>query len=175
VPVPPGTEKFDFQVLGVHLKAMAEGTPQRKESAAILANWLTTTAQATDSDTMILGDWNAAPDAPEWAPFHALEDDPATPVHFRDINDPSDYSYLWLANRSNRFLSRIDLAAVTLASANQVVDQQIAKVVQWVPIQEALARAGSMKDKAVVKVLQEVKEAVSDHLPTLARFYIKQK
>ena len=175
VPVSPGTEKFDFQVLGVHLKAMAEGAPQRKESAAILANWLTTTAQATDSDTMILGDWNAAPDAPEWAPFHALEDDPATPVHFRDINDPSDYSYLWLANRSNRFLSRIDLAAVTLASADQVVDQQIAKVVQWVPIQEALARAGSMKDKAVVKVLQEVKEAVSDHLPTLARFYIKQK
>ncbi len=96
-------------------------------------------------------------------------------MHFRDINDPSDYSYLWLANRNDRFLSRIDLTAVTLASADQVVDQQIAKVVQWVPIQEALARAGSMKDKAVVKVLQEVKEAVSDHLPTLARFYIKQQ
>ncbi|MCW8130572.1 MAG: hypothetical protein KIS92_09505 [Planctomycetota bacterium] len=173
--LPPGAEKFDFQVLGVHLKAMAEGASQRRESAEILADWLRNTAPLTDSDTMILGDWNASPDAPEWAPFHKLENDPKVNAHFRDINDPSDYSYLWLANRSNKFMSRIDLNAITLASDDQIVDKKIAKVVKWLPIQEALEKSGSMTNKEVVAVLREVKETISDHLPTLARFYIRQK
>ncbi len=175
VRVPAGAEKFDFQVLGVHLKAMGEGAPQRRESAEVLADWLKNTAPLTDSDAMIMGDWNAAPDADEWQPIHELEQDPHTPVHFRDINDPSEYSYLWLANRSSRFVSRIDLTAITLASDQQIVDKQVAKVVKWTPIQEALAKAGSMTDKEVVDVLKEVKETISDHLPTLARFYIRQK
>ncbi len=173
--VAPGAEKFDFQVLGVHLKAMAEGAPQRRESAEILADWLKTTAPLTDSDAMILGDWNAGPDAPEWEPIRMLENDPDVPVHFDDINDPSDYSYLWLANRSDKFVSRIDLAAITLASERQIVNKQVAKVVTWLPIREALAKAGSITDKEVVEMLKQVKETISDHMPTLARFYIKQK
>jgi hypothetical protein len=32
-----------------------------------------------------------------------------------------------------------------------------------------------MTDKEVVNVLKDVKESISDHLPTLARFYISQK
>lgn len=175
VTVPSGAEKFDFQALGVHLKAMAEGAPQRRESAKILADWLTKTAPLTDSDTMILGDWNAGPDAPEWAPIRALEQGPGPRVHFSKINDPSDYSYLWLANRKEKFMSRIDLTAITLSSEKQIVKKQVAKVVKWLPIEEALAKAGSMTHKDVVKVLKEVKETISDHLPTLARFYIKQK
>jgi endonuclease/exonuclease/phosphatase family metal-dependent hydrolase len=175
VKLPPGAEKFDFQVLGVHLKAMGDGAPQREESAEVLADWLKNTAPLSDSDTMIVGDWNAAPDAPEWWPIRALEGNPNTPVHFSKINDPSDYSYLWLANRSDKFMSRIDLAAITLASDDQIVDKKVAKVVQWTPIQDALAKAGSMTSKEVVNVLKEVKETISDHLPTLARFYIKQK
>lgn len=175
VRISPGAEKFDFQVLGVHLKAMGEGAPQRRESAEILADWLTNTASLTDSDTIILGDWNASPDASEWAPIHALENKPSSRVHFTDINDPSEYSYLWLANRKDKFMSRIDLTAITLASEEQVVKKTVGKVVTWLPIQEALEKAGSMTDKEVVNVLKEVKETISDHLPTLARFYIKQK
>jgi len=175
VELPPGAEKFDFQALGVHLKAMPEGAPQRRESAEILADWLKNTASLTDSDTMILGDWNAGPDAPEWEPIRSLEKDPNVPVSFSNINDRSDYSYLWLANRSNKFMSKIDLTAITLASSEQIVDGQIAKVVKWLPIEEALAKAGSMTDKEVIEVLKEVKETISDHLPTLARFYINQE
>lgn len=175
VKLPAGAEKFDFQALGVHLKAMGEGAPQRRESAEILAEWLKGTAPLTDSDTMIVGDWNAAPDAPEWAPIRALEKDPEVRVRFSDINDPTDKSYLWLANRRDKFMSRIDLTAITLASDRQIVDKQVSKVVKWVPIEEALAKAGEMTDKEVVTVLKEVKETISDHLPTLARFYIGQK
>ena len=168
-------DKFDFQVLGVHLKAMGDGAPQRKQSAEVLAKWLTTEAPTVDADAMILGDWNAAPDAPEWKPIRDLEGDRDHPVAFSKINDPSEYSYLWLSNRPDRFMSRIDLTAITLSSETQIVGDAVARVVKWQPIEEALARAGSMTDAQVVKVLKEVKETISDHLPTHARFYIEKR
>jgi hypothetical protein len=170
-----GAEKFDFQALGVHLKAMGDGAPQRRESAQILASWLKTDAQLVDADTLILGDWNAGPDAPEWQPIRQLEKGPGPRVRFSDINDKSDFSYLWLENRSEKFTSRIDLTAITLASEEQIVDGRVSDVVQWMPIQEAYARAGSYTDSKVVAIMREIKETISDHLPTQSRFYIAQK
>jgi endonuclease/exonuclease/phosphatase family metal-dependent hydrolase len=165
-----GTKTFDFQMLGVHLKAMAEGYEQRLASAKVLANWLTKEVPKTDADAVILGDWNAAPDDKSWAPFHKLEKASKPKVKFTEINDPSDYSYLWLANRSNKFVSRIDLTAMTLSSAKNVVGKA-AKVVLWQPIEDTIAEAGDMKAAEVVKVMKEIKELVSDHLPVVTRFY----
>ena len=44
-------------------------------------------------------------------------------------------------------------------------------VVRWTPIEEALARASGLKDAQVRNVLKEIKETVSDHLPTITQFY----
>lgn len=178
VPVNPdnaaaGTDKFEFQVLGVHLKAMAEGHEQRLASAKILANWLTEEAPLIDADAMIIGDWNAPPDDKCWAPFHKLEKGAKPKVSFSDINDPSDFSYLWLRNRTDKFVSRIDLTAMSLASTEKVVGRA-AEVVHWKPIQEVLAEAANLTDKAVVQVMKEIKETISDHLPTVSRFYFAE-
>ncbi len=166
-----GTDKFDFQALGVHLKAMAEGHEQRLASAKTLADWLSKDAPMTDSDALIVGDWNASPDDSCWAPIHKLEKGPNSGVFFQSINDPSDFSYLWLKNRSDKFVSRIDLAAMTLSSMEQVKGQA-ARVVRWKPIEETIARAGKLTAREVVKVMREIKEAISDHMPTVTQFYI---
>jgi endonuclease/exonuclease/phosphatase family metal-dependent hydrolase len=169
-----GTERFEFQILGVHLKAMADGAEQRLASAKVLAKWLKDEAPLIDADAMIMGDWNAPPSDPCWAPFHALEGAGAgqNRVRFRDINDPSDYSYLWLENLSTKMVSRIDLAAMTLSSADQVVGDA-AQAVLWKPIQEAIAIAGKLSDKKVRDVMRQLKEEISDHLPVVTRFYFK--
>jgi hypothetical protein len=60
---------------------------------------------------------------------------------------------------------------VTTSSLEQVVNNTVSKVVKWQPIEETLARAGSLTDKAVRDVLKEIKETISDHLPTVSRFY----
>ena len=165
--------KFDFQVLGVHLKAMVEGHKQRLESAKVLAKWMTKEAPAIDADVLIMGDWNAPADDKCWKPFHDLErgDDPK--IAFRKINDPSDFSYLWLRNRSDKFVSRIDLSAISLASMDKIVDEA-ARVVRWKPIQEVLAEGASLTDKEVVKVMEKLKESISDHMPVVSRFYITE-
>lgn len=157
--------RFDFQALGVHLKAMGEGAPQRAHSASVLADWMQVTRAEIDADVLVLGDWNAPPNAAEW---QAIRDLPG--VHFEDINDESDFSYLWLANTTNKYVSRIDLAAISLASDTQP-PTRVGKVVRWTPIQEALARASGLRDPQVRAVLKEIKETVSDHLPTITQFY----
>jgi endonuclease/exonuclease/phosphatase family metal-dependent hydrolase len=160
---------FDFQLVGVHLKAMADGHAQRLHSAKVLSKWLTKEATRIDSDALILGDWNAPPDDSCWAPLHRLEAS-ANNLKFRDINDPSDYSYLWLANLTNKFASRIDLTAMTLSSHKNVAGVA-ANAVRWQPIEDTIAKAGSMTAPRVRKVMKEIKEAVSDHLPVVTRFY----
>lgn len=168
----PGSDKFDFQVLGVHLKAMAEGAAQREKSAEVLAEWLTTVAPRTDSDALIMGDWNAPPDDPCWAPFHDLENRDPGRVKFQSINDKSDFSYMWLKNRDDKFVSRIDLAAMTLASESRP-PEYTAQAVRWKPIEEALAIAGNLTDKKVRDVMKYLKEEVTDHLPVVTRFFIE--
>ncbi len=165
-------DAFDFQMLGVHLKAMGSGHAQRLESAKVLSKWLTKDAPTVDSDVLIMGDWNAPPDDSCWKPFHDLES--GGTVAFRKINDPTAYSYLWLANKQDKFMSRIDLTLASVASMKQVVGQA-AQVVKWKPIEEALAIAGGYTDKEVIRVMREAKETISDHLPTVTRFYFTDK
>ncbi len=157
--------RFDFQALGVHLKAMEEGASQRQHSAQVIADWMSRSRVEVDADILVLGDWNAPPNAMEWDPLRQLSD-----VYFEQINDSSDFSYLWLANATNRYVSKIDLAAVSLASETPVPDT-MGDVVRWTPIEEALARASGLKDAQVRNVLKEIKETVSDHLPTITQFY----
>jgi endonuclease/exonuclease/phosphatase family metal-dependent hydrolase len=166
----PG-DRFDFQTLGVHLKAMGDGAPQRKKSAEVLSRWMTGPGSQIDADIVILGDFNAPPsDAASWAPFHALEN--ANPsVKFREINDESDFSYLWLANQSSRFVSRIDLSVVALSG--EFVPQTLARPIRWKPLEEAIARAGNLQAPAVRQLMRELKERISDHLPTISQFYFR--
>ena len=159
--------RFDFQALGVHLKAMEEGAPQREHSAKVLADWISATRAEIDADILVVGDWNASPTAREWETIRNLPG-----VSFDDINDESDFSYLWLANSTNKYVSRIDLTALSLASETEP-PARVANVVKWTSIQEALARASGLRDAQVRAVLKEVKETVSDHLPTITQFYFK--
>lgn len=172
VPPAPGAEKFDFQVVAVHLKSMAEGASQRAQTAHVLADWLRNEAPLVDADALVIGLWNAPPDAPEWHPIRALEQGVDAGVSFSAINDPGPFSYLWLENRSSGSPSRIDPAAITLASFDQVVSDQVAEGVTWTPIQEVLARAGNLKDKQVITLVDRIKDTVSEHLPILSRFYV---
>lgn len=162
--------RFDFQVLGVHLKAMEEGKPQRARSAEVLAEWLNGGAQAIDADAMIMGDWNAPPDDDCWAPIHALEVGAQPKIVFKAINDPQDFSYLWLRNRTNQAVSRIDLTAMTLSSSQQVADN-VARVVRWTPIAELLGQGMQLSDSRLVQTMSQMKERISDHMPTVTRFY----
>lgn len=167
-----GPGVFPFQALGVHLKAMPDGHVQRLASSRVLANWLSLEAAQAGVDSLILGDWNAPPDDPCWKPFHDMEDGQQETVKFRQINDPSDFSYLWLQNQSSKFVSRIDLAAVSLASESKPEEALLGQAIRWKPIEEAIARAGSMTDRRVREVLTEIKETISDHLPVISRFYL---
>jgi endonuclease/exonuclease/phosphatase family metal-dependent hydrolase len=165
--------RFDFQALGVHLKAMEDGAPQRLASARVLANWLTKDSPRVDSDAMIMGDWNAPPADKCWEPFHKLDHGSEARLAFRSINDPSKFSYLWLQNRTTKYVSRIDLTAMSLSSLEEVKGTA-AEVVRWRPIQETLARAGELTDRQVQQVMLELKEQISDHLPVVTRFYFEE-
>jgi len=169
----PSVGKFDFQAIGVHLKAMDDGAPQRLRSAEVLSDYIHKLSAEVDADVLIMGDFNANPTDACWKPFHKLEKEET--AAFASINDPSEYSYLWLRNTGSKYVSRIDLSVVTTASLKQVVDNTIAKVVNWQPIEEAIARAGNLTDRAVRDVLAQIKENISDHLPTITRFYFDVK
>lgn len=161
---------FDFQALGVHLKAMGDGAAQRLASARILSTWFKGQATEVDSDVMIVGDFNDSPGAACFKPFHKLENEGK--AAFRTINDEDDFSYLWLRNGSDQYVSRIDLAVVSTASMTQVADDTVARAIRWKPIEQVIEEAsGELRDTAVRKVLAQVKDEISDHLPTLSRFY----
>ncbi len=160
---------FDFQVLGVHLKAMADGGPQRKESAKVLADWMRQDAVKIDADVLIMGDFNAPPDDACWEPFQQLEE--TGQAGFRKINDPSDFSYLWLANKRDKYLSKIDLAVASTASQAQVKGD-LEKSVRWKPIEDVIAAThGNLTSRQVTALLKEIKDSISDHLPNFSRFY----
>lgn len=78
--------------------------------------------------------------------------------------------YLWLVNCQEQSVIRIDLTAMTLSSATQVVGEA-ARVILWKPIEEVIAKAGDLTATEVRRVMNELKEQVSDHLPTVSRFY----
>jgi hypothetical protein len=88
---------------------------------------MSSTAPRVDADVLIMGDWNAPPSDANWAPFHALERANPRTVAFQKINDESDFSYLWLRNSTSKFVSRIDLTAMSLASGTKPPE----KVSEW--------------------------------------------
>jgi endonuclease/exonuclease/phosphatase family metal-dependent hydrolase len=161
-------EHFEFQVLGVHLKAMGDGHPQRLRSSEVLVEWYEKEAQAVDGDILIMGDFNAPPsEKSSFKPFWDLED--AGQAGFRKLNDESDFSYMWLRNQTDKFVSRIDLTVASLSAQKRA--ETLAKPIRWKPIEETLAQAGNLKDAKVREVLQAIKENLSDHLPCVSRFY----
>lgn len=163
--------RFDFQALGVHLKAMSDGAPQRRKSSEVLRDWIAGDGQGLDADILVLGDFNAPPsDEASFGPLHELEANDER-VKFQAINDESDFSYLWLANQSNKFVSRIDLSVMSLSGEFEA--ELAGKPVNWKPIEQALAEAGGLKTLEARAMLAEVKEKISDHLPVIHRFYYR--
>lgn len=167
-------ERIDFQTLGVHLKAMADGVPQRRKSAEVLASWMQDEGQLVDADILVVGDFNAPPsDADSWQPFIDLEANDER-VKFQSINDESEFSYLWLANQTNRFVSRIDLSVLSLSGEFEPAPGLVGKPINWVPIEDALATAGGLKTSQARAMLADIKEQISDHLPVIHRFYYRR-
>ena len=165
-------DKYDFQVVGLHLKAMADGVTQRAESAKILVDYLEKDFQQKTGDILMMGDFNAPPDDKKsWSAFHQLEKKSPEQFKFTAINDPSDFSYMWLKNMSDKYVSRIDLTAMSLSSELKV--GSAGTPVKWKPIEEAISRAGKISDKEVRDTMSEIKELISDHLPVLTQFYIE--
>lgn len=163
-PIAP-EEPFDFQLLGLHLKSQrGGGGPQRKAAAAALAQWMTDEAPLVDADVIAVGDWNEPPDAKTWKAIHDLET--KNKVAFRAINDADDFSHLFYKNKQH-WGSRLDMAAVSIASMNQMIGNTT--VVRWKSLEDVLATNYTAKElKAVMKAITQ---QISDHLPVVMRFY----
>jgi endonuclease/exonuclease/phosphatase family metal-dependent hydrolase len=158
---------FDFQLAGVHLKSQMgtdAGKPQRTVAANALANWLTNEAADLDADVIVIGDWNAAPDQPEWNTIHQLEQQ--GDLLFQQINDHTDFSHLYYKNR-NHIGSRLDLALVSSEAGAQLRGQ--AETVRWVTLDELLESNPNID--AIKAYIKQIKEELSDHMPIYTRYY----
>ena len=161
---------FDFQLCGLHLKSQrGGGADQRRLAADWLSYWLTNDAPKTDSDVIMLGDWNEPPDADAWEPFRQLEKDGQ--VLFEGINDKSSISHLYYKNKGD-LGSRLDLVAVSMTSKEQLVGGG-ARVVRWKSIDDFLARQPNATE--LKAFLKEISDGVSDHMPVVTRFYFKKR
>ncbi len=164
---------FDFQLVGLHLKsqrvsnaaAAGEDAEQRRTAADRLAKWLTAEAPAEDSDVILVGDWNKPPDAEEWAAFHKLEKQGK--ALFTKANDTSEISHLMYRNASE-YGSRLDLGAMSIASAKQLVDKAT-KVVRWKKLDDLLD--SQPKAAELRQLIRDLSRDVSDHMPVVMRFY----
>ncbi len=166
------TKGFDFQLVGLHLKSQldkggtGEDDLQRALSASKLSDWLLKEANNFDADTLLLGDWNEPPSAKAWEPFRQLEMQKA--VRFTKINDETNFSHLYYRNR-NDVGSLLDLRVATSPIASQM--RKTGGSVHWLALDELLrsdANAGTVK-----KVISQIKEEITDHLPVLTRFRVK--
>jgi exonuclease III len=171
---------FDFQLLGLHLKAQRPpngykpkkgeriGVQQRSRAAELLVSWMETTGRRLDGDILMAGDFNATPSQPEWAAFKRLER--RRRALFGSINDEQEVSHLWYRNSEN-IGSRLDMHLVTDEASKQAGEtngkKDLALVVKWNPI-AALEGTPAVKDAISV-----IKERFSDHLPVLSRFYVE--
>ncbi len=147
-------EPFDFHLVGVHLKSQRGGSrPQRQKAAERLAEWLT--SETTDEDVIIAGDWNNKPSAPEWDSIRKLEQ--KGEVIFADLNPENEASHLSVGGRR----SKLDLVLVSEAAKKANVNAPT--VLEWSQLQ-----TGSWS-------LEFIVDRISDHLPTLVRFYFNDK
>jgi endonuclease/exonuclease/phosphatase family metal-dependent hydrolase len=169
-PLLPRGEPFDFQLVGLHLKSQrGGGADQRQLAGKHLSKWLLTAAQSIDADVIMLGDWNAPPTSDDWREFVRLEDQRR--VAFRNVNDASDFSHLMYKSK-NDFASRLDLAAISIASISQMIGKQV-DTIRWKSLDEFLKKnpeAGQIKS-----FIQQVSAKISDHMPIIARFYFTRR
>ena len=165
---------FDFQLVGLHLKSQldkggtGEDDLQRTLSSAKLADWLTKDANHYDADTILLGDWNEPPAAKAWEAMRRLEKDKK--VLFEKINDPSNFSHLYYRNR-NDVGSLLDLRVVTSPFAKQM-NKKAGGTIHWVTLESLLA--GDASAGEIKKIITEIKNEVTDHMPVLTRFGVSR-
>ncbi|PSF30597.1 hypothetical protein C7H19_23535 [Aphanothece hegewaldii CCALA 016] len=154
-------EPFDFDLVGVHLKSQrGGGNEQRAAAAERLAKWIT--QEATDEDIIIVGDWNAPPERPEWQPLKELEEQGKIKFQgWNEAGDKAEASHLSVGGRR----SRLDLIVVT-ETVPLEKNQEEATVINW----NALLDSSNSP-----QILKEVIDTISDHLPVLTRFYFKDK
>jgi endonuclease/exonuclease/phosphatase family metal-dependent hydrolase len=134
-----------------------------------LKSWLLSDAQKVDSDVIILGDWNEPPDSSTWSALHEMER--KGQILFQEMNHKDDISHLMYKNK-NEIGTRLDLSAVTISSANQLVNRQ-SQVVRWKSLDNLLK--GNPKASQIKEYIQEVSKGVSDHMPVVTRFYFEKK
>ena len=155
------TRAFDFNLVGVHLKSQRadaagdDGTVQRQASALRLARWIVEDTE-DERDVIIAGDWNAAPDRPEWDPMHALEADDK--IRFGAWTAGAEASHFYKSGKG----TRLDLVVVS-AEAGKNAKDKAARVIRWKDAFASKAR------------LVELIEKISDHMPVIARFYFRDR
>ncbi len=164
---------FDFQLVALHLKSQldkggsGEADLQRALSASKLSDWLIKEANNFDADSLLLGDWNEPPSAKAWDSFRQLESEKK--VKFMGINDESNFSHLYYRNR-NDVGSLLDLRVVTSPFARQM--NKTGGTIHWLALEELL-QSGA-KASAVKKIINEIKNEITDHMPVLTRFGVKK-
>jgi endonuclease/exonuclease/phosphatase family metal-dependent hydrolase len=153
-------EPFDFHLVGVHLKSQrGGGSEQRTLAAERLAQWIT--SEISDEDAIVVGDWNAPPERPEWEAIRKLESQGV--LNFAGWNtadEENEASFLGSGNRR----SRLDLIVFT--ETIQPPEQTEATVINWNAL---LATDFSPR------ILETVVARISDHLPVLTRFYFSDR
>jgi endonuclease/exonuclease/phosphatase family metal-dependent hydrolase len=154
-------DPFDFQLVGVHLKSQrGGGSEQRTEAAKFLAEWVKT--KTTDEDIIIAGDWNAQTDRPEWESIRQLEAEGKIKFKgWNTVDNDSEASHLSVSGRR----SRLDL--IVISETIQPADgEQEAKVINWNALFES---------KNSPRLLKDIIDNISDHLPVVTRFYFTDK
>lgn len=177
----PGSEGFTFELVGVHLKAQGPapegyhgpakrwGIPQRTRAAERLGTWLADSRAHSDSDVIVIGDWNATPDGEEWKSLCALEK--TGEIRFTRINKVGEVSHLVRLNASGPAGSRIDLHLITREADANAVPRNKGVVIKWKPFDELPSMIAA--DRA--EYFKGLKQRFSDHLPVLTRFYLTEK
>ena len=156
--------EFDFHLVGLHLKSQRpsggdDGSAQRTAAAKRLAEWLDPAKNelGDEPDAIVLGDWNAKIDKPEWKPLIDLENK-GNGIRFAAWNDKKEASHFYRNGKG----TLLDMVSVTESAAKQGVDKK-AKVVHWTGAFGPDNRIAEMVDK------------ISDHMPVLTRFYFGNK
>jgi endonuclease/exonuclease/phosphatase family metal-dependent hydrolase len=177
----PAKEGFTFELVGVHLKAQGPGPrdykgpidrwgiPQRTRAAERLGDWLVDGHAHSDTDIIVIGDWNATPDLPEWQYLRDMEK--KDKIRFTSINKLDEVSHMVRLNAGGLAGSRIDLHLISDQADTKGIPDNMGIVIKWKPFDDL----SSMVAKDRLAYFNELKKRFSDHLPVLSRFYLTEK